>query len=132
MNPVKNPFLIKKHLKQKRILYHMPLIPEVIKDRKLWVIISKRKKEGVENELEVIKPMVEKLNEEWFSKGDFIWAGRFDDDKTSMAIFEATEEKAQKYFEQYSKVCTSSLDARIYQWDALPLFTILERIQGKI
>lgn len=110
----------------------MPIIPEVINDRKLWVILSTRKKDGAENELLVIQPLVEKLNEQWFEKGDFIWAGRFDDDMTSMAIFDATEEKAKKYFDEYSKVCANSLDTKMYQWDALPLFTILERIQGKI
>ena len=110
----------------------MPLIPEVVNERKLWVIISTRKKNGVENELDITRPMIEKLNEQWFEKGDFIWVGRFDDNKTSMAIFDATEEKAKKYFEHYSKVCADSLDINIYQWDALPLFTILERIQGKI
>ena len=49
-----------------------------------------------------------------------------------MIIFEATEEKAKKYFDHYSKVCSSLLDVNIHQWDALSLFTILERIQGKI
>jgi|GEM_PF-309567 len=110
----------------------MPLIPEVINERKLWVIISTRKKEGLENELEIIKPMVEKLNEQWFEKGDFIWTGSFDDQKTSMVIFEAVEDKAKKYFDSYSKICSSSLEINIHQWDALPLFTILQRIQRKI
>ena len=110
----------------------MPVISEVINERKLQVIISTRKTDCTENELEIIKPMVKKLNEHWFEKGDFIWAGRFDDNKTSMAIFESTEEKARKYFDEYSKVCAESLDTRLYQWDALPLFTILERVQGKI
>ena len=110
----------------------MPIIPEVIDERKLWVIISTRKNDCAENELEIIKPIIEKLNEQWFEKGDFIWAGRFDDEKTSMAIFDATEEKAKKYFEVYSKTCTGSLETNLHQWDAMPLFTILERIQGKI
>ena len=109
----------------------MPIIPEVINERKLWVIISTRKKNYVENELDIIKPIVEKLNEQWFEKGDFIWAGRFDDHLTSMAIFEATEEKAKKYYGEYSKVCGNSLDAKIHHWAAIPLFTILERIHGK-
>ena len=110
----------------------MPLIPEVINERKLWVIMSTRKKEGSEKELEIIKPIVEKLNEQWFEKGDFIWTGSFDDQKTSMAIFEAVEDKAKKYFDNYSKICSSSLEIKIHQWDALPLFTILQRIQGRI
>jgi len=110
----------------------MPLIPEAIDDRKLWVIISSRKKECEEKELEIIKPLVEKLTQRWFEKGSFIWTGAFDDDKTSMSIFEATREKAEKYFEDFCKVCANSLENNIYQWDALPLFTILERIQGKI
>jgi len=57
----------------------MALIPGVINERKSWVIISTRKKEELENELEIIKPMVKKLNEQWFEKGDFIGTGSFDD-----------------------------------------------------
>ena len=110
----------------------MPIIPEVINDRKLWVIISSRKNSGSAKELQIIQPIIEKLNEQWFEKGDFVWTGRFDDDKTSMAIFEATKDKAENYFEEYSKICEASLDMKMYRWDALPLFTILERIQGKI
>lgn len=110
----------------------MPIISEVINERKLWVIISTRKKDHAGNELDIVKPIVEKLNEQWFEKGDFIWAGRFEDNVTSMAIFDATEEKANKYYDAYSKVCADSLDTRMHQWDAIPLFTILDRIQGKI
>lgn len=110
----------------------MPVIPEVINERSLWVILSIRRTDDDTNELDIVKPMIEKLNEEWFKKGDFVWAGRFDDDKTSMAVFEATEEKAKNYFEHYSKICENSLDIKLHKWDALPLFTILERIQGKI
>ncbi|KEQ56521.1 hypothetical protein AAA799E16_01713 [Marine Group I thaumarchaeote SCGC AAA799-E16] len=110
----------------------MPVISEVINERKLWVILSTRKNTDKVDELEIVKPLVEKLNEEWFKKGDFIWAGRFDDGMTSMAIFDTTEEKAKNYFEHYSKICINSLDVKLYKWDAMPLFTILERIQGKI
>jgi hypothetical protein len=110
----------------------MPIIPEVLEERKLWVIISTRKSDSLENELEIIKPMIEKLNEQWFEKGDFIWSGRFDDNKTSMAIFEATKDKACKYFDSFSKACANSLTTSLHQWDALPLLSILERIQGKI
>ena len=110
----------------------MPLIEEVLNDRKLWVIISSRKENGKTRELEIIKPLVKQLNEEWFLSGDFIWEGSFDDNKTSMAIFEATEEKARKYFAKYNKVCLKSLVNKLYQWDALPLLSILARIEKKI
>lgn len=110
----------------------MPIIPEVLEERKLWVIISTRKMNSTENELEIIKPMIEKLNEQWFEKGDFIWSGRFNDNKTSMSVFEATEEKAYKFFELFSKACANSLTTTMHQWDALPLLSILERIQRKI
>lgn len=110
----------------------MPLIPEVINERKLWVIISTRKKVEPEKELDIIKPMIEKLNEQWFEQGDFIWAGSFDDNNTSMAIFEAVEDKARNYFKDYSNVCSDLLDSDMHQWNALPLFTILQRIQGEI
>ena len=110
----------------------MPLIPEVIDERKLWVILSSRKENCEESELEIIKPLVEKLNERWFEKGSFVWTGRFDDNKTSMSIFETTREKAENYFNDFCKVCGNSLENNLLRWDALPLFTILERIQGKI
>ena len=121
-----------KQYNAKNQINNMPLIPEILNERKLWVIISTRKRDGIRKELEIIRPMVEKLNEQWFEKGDFIWAGSFDDKKTSMAIFEAVEDKARKYFDNYSKICLDSLDSNIYQWDALPLFTILQRIQGEL
>lgn len=108
------------------------LISEVINERKLWMIITTRKENCEENELEILKPMIEKLNEFWFRKGDFVWAGRLDDEKTSMAIFEATEEKAGNYFSQYHAVCNGILDVNLHQWDAFPLFMVLERLQGKI
>lgn len=98
----------------------MPLIPEVINDRKLWVIIGTREKNDPKNESEIVKARIEKLDEQWFKKCGFIWTGSFDDNKTTMTIFETTEEKAKNYFEQYSKVCDSSLDCKIYQWNALP------------
>jgi len=41
----------------------VPIIPEVINERKLWVIISTRKNDCAENELEIIKPIIEKLND---------------------------------------------------------------------
>jgi len=41
-------------------------------------------------------PLMKKLNEEWFLGGDFIWTGSFYNNKTSMAIFETTEEKGRK------------------------------------
>ena len=110
----------------------MPLIDEVLDDRKLWVIISSRKENGQTHELEIIKPLMKKLNEEWFLGGDFIWAGSFDDNKTSMVIFETTEEKARKYFAKYDKICLKSLENKLYQWDALPLLSILARIEKKI
>ena len=117
----------------KMIVQKMPLISDVVNERKLWVVISTRKKDdGSVNELDIIKPLTEELNERWYKKGDFLWAGRFDDDKTSMIIFEATKEKADNYFESYSKICSGSLDIKIHQWDALLLFTILARLQGKI
>ncbi len=95
-----------------------------------WLLVPGKK--TAENELSIIQPILEKLNEQWFEKGDFIWTGRFDDDKTSMAIFEATMEKATKYYDAYSKICSAALDTNMHQCDALPLFTIIERIQGKI
>lgn len=107
----------------------MKVIPEAINDRKLWVIICSRNQNP---ELEITKPIVQKLNEEWFKKGDFVWTGRFDDNKTSMTIFEATKDKADNYFEKFAKAVGRSLDVKLYKWDALPLFSILERIQKKI
>lgn len=108
------------------------LISEVINERRLWMIITTRKENCEENEVEILKPMIENLNEQWFGKGDFVWTGRLDDDKTCMAIFEATEEKARNYFSQYQAVCKGILDTNLHQWDAFPLFSVLERMQGKI
>lgn len=108
------------------------LISEVINERKVWMIISTRKEDCEEEELEIIKPIIEKLNEQWFEKDNLVWAGRLDDEKTSIAVFEATEEKAKNFFEQYHAVCENALNVKLHQWDAFPLFTILERMQGRL
>ena len=50
----------------------MPLIPDVVNERKLWVIISTRKNDNSVNELDIVKPMIEELNGQWYKKGDFL------------------------------------------------------------
>jgi len=86
----------------------------VINEQKLWGIKNTRKKKD-QKKMEIIKPIVEKLNEQWFEKGDFIGTGSFDNQKTGMAIFEAAEDKAKKYFDNCSKICSSSSGINIHQ-----------------
>ena len=61
------------------------IISEVINERKVWMIVSTREEDCEENELEIIRPMIEKLNEQWYEKGNMVWIGRLDDQKTSIA-----------------------------------------------
>ena len=44
---------------------------------------------------------------------------------SSMAIFEATEPEAREFFKKYDSVCSGVLEYSMYQWDAMPILSVL-------
>lgn len=94
---------------------------------KPWVIVSVFKENIMESDLERITPGINNLVDEWHSQGKIMWSGAFNDNKTGMAIFEATEEEAREFYDKYDKVCSGVLDYHLYQWDAIPLLSLFSK-----
>ena len=56
-----------------------------------------------------------------------MWSGSFDGQPSGMAIFEATDEEANKFYEEYSNACENVLTHYLYQWDAMPILSVLSK-----
>ena len=92
-----------------------------------WVLVSSLNESATADDLARITPAVKEIVDEWQSKGTMIWSGGFNDNKTSMAIFEGTKEQADAIFAKYEKACSGILTYALYQWDAMPILSILSK-----
>lgn len=90
-----------------------------------WVLVSNVKDNTTPQDLERIAPQISALVDEWQSKGRIMWSGAFDNEQSSMAVFEATEQEAKDFFAKYEKVCSGVLNYYMYEWDAMPILSIL-------
>ncbi len=104
----------------------MSQITETIHQKKSWVLVSSVDENTKADDLEKITPSVVGLVDEWQSTGKFLWSGPFNDNKTGMAIFEATEDEANRFYDKYDKICSGVLSYHLYQWDSIPLLSMLE------
>lgn len=98
---------------------------QVLQETRPWVIISVYKDNTNSQELEKITPQIQNLVDEWQSKGKIMWSGAFNDNQTGMAIFEATKQEADEFYQKYDKICSDILEYSMYQWDAMPILSIL-------
>ena len=98
---------------------------ELLQETRPWVIISVYKDNTNSQELEKITPQIQNLVDEWQSKGKIMWSGAFNDNKTGMAVFEATNNDANELYQKYDKICSGILEYSMYQWDAMPILSIL-------
>ena len=103
----------------------MSQITETVSEKKLWVLVSSLDQNTKEEDLQRITPSVIELVDEWQSAGKFIWSGPFNDNKTGMAIFEATEEESNIFYEKYDKICSGILEYHLYQWESIPFLSML-------
>ena len=94
---------------------------------KPWVLVSSFKETTNEQDLQRITSEISNLIDEWQSKGRMIWSGPLDNNHTGMAVFEASDEEAKLLFSQYDKICSNVLDYHLYQWDAMPILSILSK-----
>ena len=94
---------------------------------KPWVIVSSIGKNTSEQDIERIKPKILSLVDNWQSNGKIMWSGSFNDQPSSMAVFEATDDEANKFYKEYSKACEDLLVHYLYQWDAMPLLSVLSK-----
>ena len=94
-------------------------------DIKPWVLVSSVTDNTNMQDLEGIAPRISALVDEWQSSGRIMWSGAFDNETTSMAVFEATKDEADDFFQKYQNICGSMLSYHMYQWDAMPILSIL-------
>lgn len=90
-----------------------------------WVLISIFKNDTNLNDLSRITPQIQQIIDDWQSTGKIMWSGAFNDNATGMAVFEGTEQEANDFYAKYDKVCSGILKYTMYQWDAMPILSIL-------
>ncbi len=96
-----------------------------IKPQTIWVLMSQLRDDTKEEDLGRITQSIIELVDEWQSQGNFIWSGPLSDNKTGMAIFEATEEDAHGFYNRYDKICSGILEYHLYQWESIPFLSML-------
>ena len=40
-------------------------------------------------------------------------------------VFEATKNEADNFFKKYDQICSGILDYSMYEWDAMPILSVL-------
>ena len=94
-------------------------------ETKPWVIITVFKDEVNPSDIERIAPQIQSLTDDWQSAGKIMWSGPFNDDVTGMAVFEATKKEADYFFKKYDQICSGILNYSMYEWDAMPILSVL-------
>jgi len=94
-------------------------------ETKPWVLVSNIREDTNSLDLKMIAPQVSALVDEWQSNGKIMWSGSFDNEQSSMAVFEATEDEAKEFFRKYDDVCSGILNYYLHQWDAMPILSVL-------
>ena len=94
---------------------------------KTWVIVSSIKDNTKPIDLEMITPQIIQLVDEWHSKGKMMLSGPFDNNLSSMAVFEGTNEEAQELYKKYQDICSGILTYELYQWNVLPILSVLNK-----
>jgi len=96
-------------------------------ETKPWVIITVFKENTNPNDLQRISPQIQSLVDEWQIQGKMMWSGAFNDNATGMAVFEGTEQEANEFYDKYDKICSGILQYSMYQWDAMPILSVLSK-----
>lgn len=95
--------------------------------RKPWVLVSVLKESTSDQDIEKIRPQIGDLVDFWQGMGRIMWSGSLSDNKTGIAVFEATDDEANNISAKYGQICDGILDYYLYQWDAMPILSFLEK-----
>ena len=93
-------------------------------ETKPWVLVSNVQEDTKTVDLQMIAPQISALVDEWQSEGKIMWSGAFDNERSSMAVFEATEDEAKEFFKKYESICSGVLNYYLHQWDAMPILSV--------
>ena len=99
-------------------------------DKKPYVLVSVFKEDAKEQDVAQAAGKIATIIDDWNAKGNMIWSGSFDDNKTAMSVIEGDKDTAQGFFNSYNDACKSFLSSYMYQWDAMPLLSLLGQKQA--
>ncbi len=90
-----------------------------------WVMLGTAKEGADPGNAEGIATAVRSIIDDWHSAGRMMWSGALGNGTSGMAVFEATRGDAEAVFQRYRDACGESLDCFLYEWDAMPLLSLL-------
>lgn len=90
-----------------------------------WVMLGSAKDGANPGNAGGIASAVQSIIDDWHSTGRIMWSGSLGNGKSGMAVFEATRGDAEALFQRYRDACGDSLDCFLYEWDAMPILSLL-------
>ena len=93
--------------------------------KKPYVLVSAFKEDVKLEDVEQSTPALALILDEWQLSGKMIWSGSFDDNKSAMSIIEAGKNEADEFLIKYNNATSTFLSTYMYQWDAMPLLSLL-------
>ena len=94
-------------------------------EKKPYVLVSAFKEDAKVEDIERASPALSLILDEWQLSGKMIWTGAFDDNKSAMSIIEASKNEADEFLIEYNNATGGFLTTYMYQWDAMPLLSLL-------
>ena len=94
-------------------------------EKKPYVLVSAFKEDAKQEDVEQSTPALALILDEWQLSGKMIWSGSFDDNKSAMSVIEASKNEADDFLSKYKNATDSFLSTYMYQWDAMPLLSLL-------
>ena len=93
--------------------------------KKPYVLVSAFKEDVKLEDVKQSTPALALILDEWQLSGKMIWSGSFDDNKSAMSIIEAGKNEADEFLIKYNNATNTFLSTYMYQWDAMPLLSLL-------
>ena len=99
-------------------------------DKSPYVLVSVFKEDAKELDVAQAAGKIAAIIDDWNGHGNMIWSGSFDDNKTAMSVIEGDKTQAESFFEKYNNACKSFLSSYMYEWDAMPILSLLGQKQN--
>ena len=94
-----------------------------------YVLVSVFKEDANQQDVEQTTSKIATMIDEWNIQGNMIWSGSFNDGKSAMSVIEASKTDAESFFSKYDDTCKSFLTTQMYEWNAMPVLSLLGRKQ---
>ena len=111
--------------------FNIKLVVTVYGQRKITICSSQCLKEDAkEQDVTQVAGKIATIIDDWNGQGNMIWSGSFDDNKTAMSVIEGDKAQVESFFGKYNDACKSFLSSYMYEWDAMPLLSLLGQKQA--